>query len=103
MPTPLAVNVVVVDVPNEANVPPELPGARQMSYPVTRTLSVDAAQLNVTTPQPVVAVGVPGTVGAWASTGGGVDGGGLVGHGGGSALTGAVKADVLPAASRART
>src|SRR5258706_16007643 len=70
-----------------------------MSYPTTRTLSVEADQDRVAcdaeTPE---AVGVPGVVGACVSAGGG-----FVGQGGGRALIGAVKLDVLPAASRART
>ncbi|GAA3832892.1 hypothetical protein GCM10022226_62660 [Sphaerisporangium flaviroseum] len=90
-------NDVVVEVPTETNVPPVVPGARQISYPMTPTLSVDAVQLSVTEPQVALAVGVPGVVGACVS------GGGMVGHGGGTMLTGSVKAEVLPAVSRART
>ena len=59
-------------VPTWANAPPVAPVARKMSYPVTPTLSLDAAQdRNTDEGFGTLAVGVPGTVGAWVSTGGG--------------------------------
>ena len=91
---PVLANVMVVEVPTDAKVPPLAPGARKMSYPVTATLSVEEDHDRLTDDAVMPeTTGVPGTLGACVS----VVLPDVV------ATTDGVKLETLPAASRART
>ena len=86
---PVAVNDAVGDVPTSTP-------SRKMRYPVTPTLSVDAAQVNpaaVSVTDPATTTGLPGTVGLAVSVGGAV----MVTE------AGVESADCWPIASTART